>query len=314
MNIKQIISRRSYLEKCHALDIIYEWENVISKEMSLSITSISKIQRAYKRLHIFPTLLTTYKNSLYYVINARDEELSINKKNIIPCIIDFFLKDEQLQHFYSIHSNNKLILLSSPFDYEYLIEKKCPIPIALMAYSLSDEYTLDNRTFNKKYDIVLTGRQDPLLYSFFKEYIKKHPEVTYVERGKGDGNVKNLQYYINGTTLLGDIKTRKGYMDLLSQGRVSLYGTQGYVMDGITTGFYHVTPRFLEQVACGCHILAHYPECPDSKYYQLCDFSPSIESYESFEYYMDRAIKTPVDISKYNEYLKKHYTSTRYMN
>lgn len=309
MDLKQIISRRFYYSKSHALDIVYEWEDVISKEMRCSLVGLSMIQRAYRRFHVFPTFFSTYKNSFYYVINAKDEDLPINKNNIIPCIIDFFLNDDQLQHFYSIHSKNKLLLLSTPFDYEYLLQKKCPIPIALMAYSLSDIYAIEGKTFNKKYDIVLAGRQDPLLYSFFKEYIKKHPDVSYVERGKGVDI--RLQYYLNNKTSLGVIETREGYMDLLSQGRVSLYGTQGYVGDGVTTGFYHVTPRFLELVACGCQILAHYPECPDSKYYQLSDFSPSIESYEQFEYYMDKAIRTPVDISKYSEYLKKHYTSTR---
>lgn len=311
MNLQQIISQRHIKGQNHAQAIIYEWEDIISKELNIPITSRSLFQRAAIRFGIHSTLFSTYCNSLYFITNAEYNDFTINKKNIFPFIIDFFLKDNQLQQFYSKHSRNKVVFLSSPFDYEYLLENNCPIPISLVAYSLPDKYAIEGKKFDKKYDIVLTGRQDPLLYSFFKEYINKHPDVSYVKRGKDCDDCMDSRYYLNGKELIGEILTREQYMALLSQAKVSLYGTQGYVKNDITTGFYHVTPRFLEIIACGCQVLAHYPDCPDSKYYQLSEFSPSIESYEAFEHYMDKALNSHIDLSNYSTYLKQHYTSMR---
>ena len=75
-----------------------------------------------------------------------------------------------------------------------------------------------------------------------------------------------------------------------------------------------MTPHFFEIIACGCHVLAHYPvgkDGVDARYYEFNKFSPSIESYEEFESAMDRALNTEVDMGMYATYLKKHYTSTR---
>ena len=102
-------------------------------------------------------------------------------------------------------------------------------------------------------------------------------------------------------------------MKLQAQGRATLYGVQGY-LDGFTKGFYHMTPHFLEIIACGCHVLSHYPSGKDGKdaqYYEFDKFSPSIETYEEFESAMDKALNSEVDMDMYSSYLKKHYTSTR---
>ena len=146
----------------------------------------------------------------------------------------------------------------------------------------------------KKYDIVLTGRQDPLLYSFFKEYIGRHPDVTYVKRGQDlDNDInKTKKYYLNGVNCLGSVESRDDFMKLQAQGRVTLYGVQGY-LDGYTKGFYHMTPHFLEIIASGCQVLCRYPsgrEGVDARYYEFERFSPSLETYDQFENAMDKAL------------------------
>ena len=260
-------------------------------------------------------LFAPNKDTFRFVINGRDYDEPMNGKHVIPCIIDFFEKDDQLQDFYRKHSRNKIVLLSSPFDYQYLKEHNCPLNIGLFAYSISDKYAISKNEIEKKYDIVLTGRQDPLLYSFFKEYIKKHPDVSYVKRGNDLENdaQKTKSYYVNGKYCIGAIETREEFMKLQSQGKVTLYGVQGY-LDGFTKGFYHMTPHFLEIIACGCHVIAHYPTDDngvDARFYEFDKFSPSVETYEEFESAMDHALNTEVDINMYSNYLKKHYTSVR---
>lgn len=315
MLLKQIFSNRSKAGQNYAQPIIYEWEDIISEKLQIPVTPYPTIYRLVNRFNIHSSVTNPFTNTFRFVINGQDNDEPINSKHIIPCIIDFFIKPQKLDDFYRKHSRNKIILVSSPFDYQYLKENKCPIPIGLFAYSLSDKWNFTNNQTDKKYDIVLTGRQDPLLYSFFMEYVKKHPDITYVKRGKNleNDNQKTKEYYVNGKECIGQIETREDFIKLQSQGRTTLYGVQGY-LDGFTKGFYHITPHFLEMVACGCHIIARYPSGSngiDAEYYEINQFSDSIESYDKFEAAMNQSLNSDIDVNKYSSYLKKHYTSAR---
>ncbi len=314
MELNQIYTKRSMLKQNYAQPIIFEWEDVIASEMNIRITHYQKFYKLINKMGIHASFIAPSSNTFRFVTNGKDYDEPMNNDHIIPCIIDFFETKDQLKNFYRKHSRNKLVLLSSPFDYEFLIENNCPLNIGLFAYSLSDIYTVPGIT-QKKYDIVLTGRQDPLLYSFFVKYVKDHPEVTYVKRGRDLENdiAKTKEYYLNCRECLGNIESREEFMKLQTQGRVTLYGLQGY-LDGYGKGYYHMTPHFLEIIACGCHVLARYPlgkEGIDAQYYEFDKFSPSINTYEEFEATMEKALNTNVDIDMYSSYLSKHYTSNR---
>lgn len=313
--MKQIFSTRFSKKQNYAIPIIYEWEDDISKVLKTPILKYPFIYRVLNRLGIHSSLIGPCKNTFRFVINSSNYDEPMNSKHIIPCIIDFFEPKEKLQEFYNKHSNNKLLLVSSPFDYQYLIENNYPGRIELFAYSLSDKYAITEVPEEKKYDIVLTGRQDPLLYSFFREYVKRHPKVTYVKRGTGLENdtKKTKEYYVNGKECIGAIETREEFIKLQSQGKVTLYGTQGYI-DGFTKGFYHMTPHFLEIIASCSHVIARYPAGKDGidpQFYEFEKFSPSVETYEQFEAAMNKALTTKVDVKMYSDYLSKHYTSVR---
>lgn len=316
MDIKQIYTRRNDFWQNYAQPIIYEWEDDISRELDIPVVPIPSFYRIQNRFNIHTPLVGPLDNTFRFVINGRDYDEPMNSKNIIPCVIDFFEKEEHLREFYKKHSRNKVVLVSSPFDYQYLEERDCPLKLGLFAYSLSDRYAITEERKEKKYDIVLTGRQDPLLYSFFVEYVKRHPEVTYVKRGEGleNDDKKTKAYYLNGKEYIGTIETREEFMKLQAQGRVTIYGTQGYIQDGYTTDFFHMTPHFLEIIACCCHVILHYPSGSrgiDAQYYEFGKFSPSVENYDEFESAMDQALNSEVDLDKYSSYLKKHYTSVR---
>jgi hypothetical protein len=315
MEIRQILSRRNRSGQNYAQSIIYEWEDVIAEELKVPAVPLPSYHKVINHFHIHTPLAGPFRDSFRFVINGKDEDAPMNSRHVIPCIIDFFEREDQLQAFYRKHDKNKLVLFSSPFDYQYLKERNCPLNIGLFAYSLPDRYALTGQITEKKYDIVLAGRQDPLLYAFFKEYVKRHPEVTYVKRGTDLENdaSKTAAYYVNGRDCLGSIETREEFMQLQAQGRVTLYGVQGY-MPGSTSGFYHMTPHFLEIIACACHVIAHYPsgkDGVDAQFYEFDRFSPSVETYEAFEAAMDTALSTDVDRDEYASYLKKHFTSCR---
>ena len=315
MHLTQIYTQRNSFNQNYAQPIIYEWEDIIAKELDIPVVNYPLFYRVANKLDIHTSFWGPLKDTFRFVVNAQNYDEPMNSRHIIPCIIDFFENKNQLKEFYRKHSRNKMVLLSSPFDYEYLKENNCPLNIGLFAYSLSDKYTISEEVMEKKYDIVLTGRQDPLLYSFFKEYIGRHPDVTYVKRGQDlDNDInKTKKYYLNGVNCLGSVESRDDFMKLQAQGRVTLYGVQGY-LDGYTKGFYHMTPHFLEIIACGCHVLCRYPsgkDGVDARYYEFEKFSHSIETYDQFEVAMDKALSTEVDMNMYSSYLKKHYTSAR---
>lgn len=316
MNLQQIYTRRYNKGQNYAQPIIYEWEDDLSVQIQIPVVRYPSFYKMLNRLHVHTPVAGPCKDTFRFVTNGRDDDEPMNSEHVIPCIIDFFEKEDQLPSFYRKHARNKIVLFSSPYDYQYLKEKNCPLKTGLFAYSLSDRYAITGKSVEKKYDIVLTGRQDPLLYAFFKEYVLKHPDVTYVKRGEALDNdaSKSKAYYVNGKDCLGTMETREDFMRLQAAGRVTLYGLQGYTKDGYTEGFFHMTPHFLEIISCECHVLAHYPTGPegiDAQYYEFDQFSPSIERYEDFESAMDHALRTEVDKDMYSSYLKKHYTSTR---
>jgi hypothetical protein len=100
---------------------------------------------------------------------------------------------------------------------------------------------------------------------------------------------------------------------MLRATKISLYTTPGLDLAKKETDFFNqVTPRFLELIAAGCLVMAHYPKNADTDYFEIDSFCSDIDSYEEFEKQLDtlRTIKE-VPIEKYVNYLNKHYTSER---
>ncbi len=118
MELKQVYTRRSIIGQNYAQPIIFEWEDVISRELNIPVSQYPSVFRVVNKLGFHSSLLGPSKDSFRFVINGRDYDEPMNSKHIIPCIIDFFEKGEQLNEFYSKHSRNKLVLLACPYDYE----------------------------------------------------------------------------------------------------------------------------------------------------------------------------------------------------
>ena len=117
--------------------------------MNIPILKYPSIYRYINRFQIHTSFLKPSKKTFRFVINGKDYDEPMNNKNTIPCIIDFFEKGESLQDFYKKHSKNKIVLLSSPFDYQYLKNNNCPLNIGLFAYSLSDKYAISKNRVEK---------------------------------------------------------------------------------------------------------------------------------------------------------------------
>lgn len=283
----------------------------IPLESAPAVVHSKLMGKVYRRMPWLYRWRATSKPSFQFELVLDLYCRAYNRRNIVPCVIDFFMRT-RLDDFVNNYRHNPVVLLSSMEALDFVRKNRCGrlVNCRHLALSLPDKYRITPETrFDKKYDLALCGRQNPVFKEFLDRYVASHPDLYYVY-WKDEGN-KRVHYASDGECL-GCLENRSDYINLLRQSKIGLYNTPG--IDGgeaRTLGFNQVTPRFLELLACGCHVLARYKENPDTDYYRLDRFSPSITSYGQFEEAMDRARGTQPDMAAYASYLENHYTSRR---
>lgn len=301
-----------------SFDLVHEWEDELANAIpnaelyfKKDITVFGKhilfmLERMTKFL--VDQLFWKKQDVFYFEMQPKLTGNLLNFSNVSVCIIDFYLKKEELPAFYQAYSNVKHLYVSSREAYDFLMANHPQRRIEHMPLSLPDKYRLDKgKAFHKKFDLVLVGRQNPILMEYLHEYEKNHP-INYVYRGElKDGH---FPYYTNQGVFVGNVDDRADYFNLLKLAKTAFYSTPG--IDGDekrTNGFGQVTPRLLEQLACGCQVIARYRTNSDTAFYELDKVVYHVESYCDFERALTKAINTPVDLDRYEDYLKKHYTS-----
>lgn len=313
MILSQVLTNRG-VSNGKDYGIVNEWEDVFSELLGVPLYYDKWKRRDKALLWKFPWLASFFQTNIptfTYVMLPLASPHGNNKKNIIPCMIDFFCRDNyELQQFYKRYDKNPLVLISSKEAYDYLVSVQCPLNIKHLALSIPDKYCFDETTYSEKsYDVVMLGRQNKVFNSFLEQYKKKHPDLTYVF-GTMEGN--RFLYRDSYGNNLGYLDSRADYMEMMRKSRIGLYATPG--MDGgreHTNGFNPVTPRFLEYIVSGCHVLARFPKNSDTDYYELDKMSTRIETFGQFEKAVDDLRDKVVDIHRYSRYLSKHYTSVR---
>jgi len=227
----------------------------------------------------------------------------------VPWIIDWFLPDSDIPTFLHSTSQCQLVLISSREAYERLMQHGAdPKRYLHLPLSLPDRYRLDpSAGMHKDIDLALVGRNTSVLLDYARRYVTGHPGLRVVVKGpKRDGHP--WVYDLDGNPV-ADIDSREDYLALMRRCRMFLYSTPGIDDGKPTQGFSQVTPRFLEALACGCRPLMRYPDNPDTQYYKLSDFGPSIDSYGQFKAEADRILSTRLDLNAIAAYLAPHYTS-----
>lgn len=308
MKLTSIISNRN-IDPHHANDLVYEWEDELCRyfKVKLFYNHALKNERYSKYIPFILNWFQTNKPAFTYEMCTYRHNGN-NKGNIVPCIVDFYLhKPWQIRLWYWQYWRNPVICVSSREVYAFLREQMGLKKIYHLPLSLSDKYRItEDAKFEKRYDILIAGRQNAILKEWLTQYMANHPDTTYLRR-----DIKNGQpFYINqngDVVIEGD--SRDIYMQLMRQTRAGIYAPPGVDGGRKTNGFHQVTPRFLEIIASGCHPLMRYPMNADTDYFQLSLFGPHLESYEQFEAAFDAARKESVDMKKYADYMSLHYTS-----
>lgn len=331
MKISKILSCRSF-ETWVSYDLVFEWEDDFSRELQVPVVNIplivveSRAQYWYRRIfhnrysHKLTDKMLSYslhknlfppkKYNLVFELGVNTDSSSAISQESVPIIIDFW-KHNNLDSFYNIYKNCKLVLVSSLEVMNYLKRNKCPLNIQHLPLSLPDRYEINaSIIYEKKYDILFAGRPNAVLLSYMHEFAEKHPEIEYLR----PENIDNELYYVsNKRGIIGKFHNRKEYIGLLRASKISFYSTPG--IDGgekRTGGFNPVTPRFLELLSAQCLLLGRYPQNEETAFYELDKVCPHIETYAQFENALQAHLARPsVPLSKYISILKKHYTSCR---
>lgn len=319
MELKQILSQRTVDSGAFYNEIVFEWEDEIASELKIPIVGERACGRwvtgVRRRCRWIAEMLKPMAASLRFEMTphrTRDGDYGNNKRSIIPCIIDFFLRSErELDQFYRDYQDNSLVLISSREAYEFLKKKHCPLNIRHWGLSLPNRRIggLRSRCQNKRYDLAIMGRVNDRLGEWLEAYKLKYRDLRYLYQKREHGH---FACFDNSGAFVGMSDSRDEYFEMMSKARISFYATPS--MDGgrlDSNGFNQVTPRYLEMLACGCHVLSRYPHNADTEWYELTSLSPALNTYDEFEHSLNAARQAPIDVELYESYLQRHSTSAR---
>lgn len=334
LNIKNIISDRNF-ESWVSYQLIYEWEDQLSETLQIPIidnpdrletTFINRIRyNISKRVSypviklirsLFPKRSKECSVSLYFnlIVSAPIELKRSRLNKIIPVIVDAFIDEKFLSEFNNKYTDCPLILISSIEAYNYLKSVNCPLNIKYWGLSLPDKYKMSREhIYPKKYDILLAGRQNTCLEEYLEKYIQQNNGLD-LNIVRSDIQNGQLIFTSNKDGILGSFNSRDEYMQLLRKARIVFYATPG--QDGgekRTKGYNPVTPKYLESLSAQCKVILRYPDTVETQLYGLPKVCPNIDSYESFEYQINKYIseKDEFDIDTYTDILNKSYTTIR---
>lgn len=136
MKIKQILTNRSF-SNGKDYRIVNEWEDMLSQLLDVPLYYDDWKRRDKTIFWKFPLLASFFQTSIptfAYVMLPIASPHGNNKKNIIPCMIDFYCREKsELQLFYKRYNKCPLVLISSKEAYDFLVSIKCPLNIKTFA-------------------------------------------------------------------------------------------------------------------------------------------------------------------------------------
>jgi len=321
MKFNKILTNRNY-QHWPSWHIIHEWEDEISSSMNIPLYEMPRkdnVLRKYVRkidAKFFKDKLEKkfYKlwplnkrKALYFEINTGKFKGFFNKLNTVPIIIDFWNKP-QIEKTKIKYSDCPILLITSLEVLDFFKKNNFQNKLVHFPMTLPSIHELKvNDKLEKKYDIIIAGRKNPVLFKYLEKYENEHPDIEYIYQVDRGGQ---LYYESNKQGFIGNFHSREDYMNLIKMSKVGFYSTPG--IDGgesRTHNFNPVTPRFFELLSGGCHVIARYPKNKETEYYNLDSISAFVDSFSSFKTTLTKFLNSPPPISNNAEYLKNHYTS-----
>jgi len=318
--MKRLISIESHrlLDGDASWKIVYEWEDIISDKCNIPIISTNPFIRKYLygvlnklRLYNFSNYFSSSSElRLYYLSVNNTKPDSFLTKSIIPVIIDFWLKDDELDAFYQKFKNVPLILCTNREVYDKLKRYNCPIPVEHWGLSLPDKYAFNrNDNYYKEYEFCILGRPNPFFIRLLDRYCETHSDFSYI---LNNGDINNRQYITNKGEYVANDTGRQSYIDMIRKTKISCYSTPGVDEAKMgANGYNQVTPRVFEMLCNGCFVIGHYPQSSDTIWYELNKIVPNVDTYTEFEIVLNKMRSSEPDIDKIKDFMQFHYTSYR---
>lgn len=313
MKLTSISSYRNRY-KGGAWEIVYEWEDIISKQLSLPvITPNNKLRRVFEKLgicNIYDSIFVNNGYTLYFLsVNVNTPNTFLGRRTI-PVIIDFWLKDSELPLFFDMYRNVPLILVTSREVYDKLKQNNCPLIVEHWPLSYPDQYAFTRKeNYKKEYDFCIFGRPNPFFIRLLNKYSEEYPNFRYIVN---KGQIPNRYYIDNRGDIIAEDKGRESYLDMIKKTKISCYSTPGIDEAKEETNDYNqVTPRVFEMLCNGCYVIGHYPQSSDVVWYHLDEVVPNVNSYEEFKETLNVMLSSDLDIVAVKRFMDNHYTSKR---
>lgn len=311
---KSIISTRK-INKAACYDIIYEWEDVIAKELGAKIQPIKWIDHKFwsKLSYLTPnykvrTQNLAYNLSIGFILNV-SELRYVYKRNIIPIFLDVW-NDSQIMQILNKMGRKATFFLTSNDVYERT--KKLSLSTGALYCPLSIPDTWQSVTCPPKtIDVVQVGRRNQVLHDYMLMYIKSNPCCEYVYSTRGT-SLGELRYTSNLRGDIGPLKNRIDYKNLLQSARISLVSSPAVDNSrSNANGIDFPTPRFYESAIANCHLVGRYGPGPEFRALGIDKICKLVSTYQNFKETIEICRKTEVDSIQYKNFLQRHLTSTR---
>ena len=268
--IRSIISTRN-VSQWPTFQMVHEWEDILGAQLGVPF-------RPLDDSCLLPAGDTLEQGfDLLFLPLASELADYTRNRSLIPVVMDLWR--DGFDAFIRCAPQFRLVFVTNLQAYQELSPQ---LPnLRYLPFTLADQY-LDCTLPAKDIDIIHYGRRNPVLDQYLHQFLQAHPACHAVITDKSD-NGEAILIHSNRWGNLGVSDSRKKFMDLLCRSRISLVSTVG--MDGSrqTGGIDPVSPRFLESMAAGCHLVGRIPDNPefrDSGLFRLCHH---VDSYQQFE-------------------------------
>lgn len=314
------------------LQVVYEWEDIIAKELNIAIDTVSQItiNKIYEHPLNFQfqklvrrSFLKKYiDSSLNYLLRKFPEQTFlifllypqpiINQyyynKNCIIILLDCFA--DTIDKVPDYFKNIQWLFVTNLEVYNYLQNTSIANKVSYIPLSISDIYYNIDKPI-KTIDVLQMGRQNKVLHDWMLLLTNRHPSIEYVYL-KEYTNGKTAYYSTTKGWLTQSISTRADFMRFLGSAKVSLLSAPG--IDGgekRTGGYNPVTPRFYESAVNECYMIGRFPDTPDFIYNKVSDVCNRPESYSAFEAKVLQYVREPFNLKDaYKPFIESHLTST----
>lgn len=267
--IQSVITTRK-TKKWPTWQMIHEWEDYLADALGA------------KFKHLSPACMVpdpSYKSAMYDIVYLPISDMLRyyeGNNQIIPIVMDLWQKD--FEQFERLATNFKLIFLTSLQVFR-VMRGRGLTNIRYLPFALADKY-LDYPVAEKTFDIVHFGRRDNLLDSYMEQLLQLYPQLHYLTTQTDDDSV---YFFSNQHGRLQESNSRETFMTMLSRSKISLVHSPGMDNNWQCNEIMPVSPRYLESIAAGCHLVGRIPCHDEFDLLGIRPFCSHADNYKVFE-------------------------------